>query len=389
MTIYDPKIHSKAKNFYRFGSGAVNLLDDKGKAKAKDWVARGDLRWRVHLPLQKRHSWLLKHEGWYTTEPLAFEAFITRLRANQDIRRRDVPIGAAATEITRIGQDFLALWDLYVSTPGNKKAFPRWATYQGLWTSDFGNLYRRFKEQSAPVSFKLSCRFDDIKRMGDSPHFISCMADARPIRGTGTEGFAAKYLAMCDPNVFTLFVLNKQGEITWRTWGMLINGKEGYSFLLFRCYGNGPAPAIVAKLSELGNVYVDMSYYKEMLGCDVPEALRISGFIPSASEETEFRKPVVEAGLHLREATRVLTTLGYLRNIAMDVYTPYKLSVRDRDNGFGYGSWTRNANSLVHPHYEVVLLAHKKVLNHGTKATRASTVGEAASTLPHTIQQEA
>lgn len=137
---------------------------------------------------------------------------------------------------------------------GNKPKFSRWlASKQGKEAVDsetrwschtpeeidvlIQRFVKKFYTKQEPLSFKLTCQFDDFRRMSENKDFGSCFAD------TGSQS-QAKYSLMSDPTVCMLYTADKSGKIVWRTLAHLGKDIKGFCLILVRPYGDESTPVL-------------------------------------------------------------------------------------------------------------------------------------------------
>lgn len=126
---------------------------------------------------------------------------------------------------------------------GGRTKFTRWLLRKGETQKTISALGSAFK----PISFKLSCRHNDLLRLAESPHYFSCFQNWR-----GTQQL--KYLA--DPDIGILYVPDKAGHYQWRALVRLMKNTKGeLCFLVYRKYGNIWDNAIYERLNKIHTVY--------------------------------------------------------------------------------------------------------------------------------------
>lgn len=163
------------------------------------------------LDIRDRHSKLLELEGWYETD-------------------------------TTLPNEYKQYYTNYVAS-GSRLKFTRWLARQNV----DANLLSQLGKYLTTTSFKFSCRHNDLIRLGDTPHYKSCMSN---IKG----GQQLHYLA--DPDVAVVFVPDAAGKFIWRCLVRLTKTAKGYVLIAYRVYGNGPTSSILATLSRIAKLPV-------------------------------------------------------------------------------------------------------------------------------------
>jgi hypothetical protein len=162
------------------------------------------------LDIRKRHPLLLSLEGWYTTS---------------------------------IPEEYTDAYSKYQGS-GSNLTFTRYALRHLDWTAEqaveFGKV--------ASVSFKFSCRHNDLLRMAESRHFVSCY------RKTGTYQYMPmKFLA--DPDVAIVYIPDNSGKFKWRALIRLCKDKGLPCLVMYKHYGNGPREEVIRTLNALLPTY--------------------------------------------------------------------------------------------------------------------------------------
>lgn len=108
---------------------------------------------------------------------------------------------------------------------GSKLSFSRWLLKaRGLDTNEVARLCKKVAESEIQV--KVSCRFNDIFRMADTPHFKSCCAPG--LLGDRTPSKIAQ-----DPTAAIIYTPDKAGKFKGRAIFTLRSGE----IKILRCYG--------------------------------------------------------------------------------------------------------------------------------------------------------
>ena len=143
---------------------------------------------------------------------------------------------------------------------GSRLSLTRWAI-RNLYldeasASKLGNFL------AGKFSFKISCRFNDLLRLSDTPHFGSCFAyDSKVFRGT--QMF--KYVA--DPDVAVVYVPDKSGKFLWRALIRLCVSKDNSNkvcLVLYRSYGNADELSIFRELEKIAPLYFACGHYGDL-----------------------------------------------------------------------------------------------------------------------------
>jgi len=104
-------------------------------------------------------------------------------------------------------------------------------------------------------SIKLSCRYNDILRVADTPHYRTCMGSWRGIQ-------LLRNLA--DPDMCVIYLPDKAGNMRCRCFGRLLLNKNNDTVLgLYRVYGNGFNHDSLSDIFPIKTVSLktDSSYY--------------------------------------------------------------------------------------------------------------------------------
>ena len=164
--------------------------------------------------LSKKHPYLRSIEGWYKAEGVIPYAF-------QGVMR------------------------LYRESKSPMKA-TRWL---------LRNQYITYREAvvlgahlNKEIVFKLSCRFNDLFRCRQSPHYHSCLA-----------GLYARQLPIniADKDLAVLYVPDKAGHMNYRALVRLVAVNTGFGLFVYHGYGNGDRGAILEALRKLNITIID------------------------------------------------------------------------------------------------------------------------------------
>lgn len=126
---------------------------------------------------------------------------------------------------------------------GNRKLkFSRWLIRYYGYSSD---LVCRMMQQCVftPVSFKISCRHNDIMRMSESIHYTSCFSDNR-------EYCSQKLFILGDRDAAICFIPDSSGKFLYRIILYLAVYQSKYALVCDKPYGNGSLDAILQKIEE-------------------------------------------------------------------------------------------------------------------------------------------
>lgn len=161
---------------------------------------------KTKVDIRPRHKELLKLEGWYDVHPQY--TFQHQLVYNK------------------------------YRESGSTLKFTRWALRNNLISEQEATDIGKFK----PRAFKLSCKYNDLLRLADTPHYGSCYS--------GNNGLQQiQYLA--DPDIAVLYIPDAAGKFMWRALVRLVIVDEGYGLVMCRAYGNGPTVAIRDELQKV------------------------------------------------------------------------------------------------------------------------------------------
>lgn len=162
---------------------------------------------KVKTDIRSRHSKLQEIEGWYKTEII-------------------IPFYLQPT------------YQRYLESKSTLK-FTRWLLRNTNYTEgEVSEIGKKLKGHD----FKISCRHNDLIRLGDTPHYRTCMADSKAFQ-------QVHYLV--DPDVAIAYVSDAAGKFVWRALLRLVCDVDG-SFALFcyRPYGNGNIDAIAEAITK-------------------------------------------------------------------------------------------------------------------------------------------
>ena len=174
--------------------------------KIVDGERRGDIR----LDVRQRHPSLLRLEGWYEAS----------------MKPVDLP------------SPFCEAHRFYVES-GARLKFTRWCARNRVLTQPQIALLGQLLE---PVTFKVSCRHNDLLRLADTKHYKSCFSGWR-----GKQQL--RYLS--DPDIGVVFVPDASGKFLWRALCRLVRHDEGHALVLQKRYGNTNRLAVYDKLNSM------------------------------------------------------------------------------------------------------------------------------------------
>ena len=100
-------------------------------------------------------------------------------------------------------------------------------------------------------SFKLSCRHQDLLRIGETKHYSVCTTP-------GKMYDRVPFCHIADPDMAVLYVPDKAGNFQWRALVRLMvpEGSKQPVLAMYRVYGSGSTEGVLNKLSELMPVYL-------------------------------------------------------------------------------------------------------------------------------------
>lgn len=168
---------------------------------------------KTKLDIRRRHPVLRSVEGWYS-------------------------MSSVITDIVTRDQSILDLRDQYTQSRTQQK-FTRWLIRnKGLSenvVADIGKL-----TSDTGIKFRISCRHNDLLRLGETNHYDTCMNQWRGVQ-------QLRFLA--DPDIAIVYVADAAGKFQWRSLLRLVLSPEGermkYSLLSYRPYGNALEFAIL------------------------------------------------------------------------------------------------------------------------------------------------
>ena len=175
----------------------------------------------MKIDIRPRHKVLQSISGWYNT---------------------DVDYDVLPSWARRLYSDYV--------DSGSSLKFTRWLLKNEYCTetdtSRIGTLLQ-------PVSFKISCKYNDLLRLADTKHYKSCFSGWR-----GAQQL--RYLA--DPDIAVIYVPDKSGKFVWRALlRLVVNIDNKYCLLRYRDYGNSNTKlidSVINKIYPLYN-YTDLS----------------------------------------------------------------------------------------------------------------------------------
>ena len=116
--------------------------------------------------------------------------------------------------------------------------FTRWLLRKGLTQTEVSAIGKLL----TTVSVKISCKHNDLVRLGDTYHYKSCLK-------MSYAGQQLQYLA--DPDIAVAFILDESGKFVWRVVLRLVQDNGGaFALVHYRVYGNGPTEPIMKMLSK-------------------------------------------------------------------------------------------------------------------------------------------
>ena len=167
------------------------------------------------VDIRPRHQALLAIEGWYSTN----------------------------VDYSVLPNEYRVLADEYVKS-GSSLKFTRWLIRNGHTTIERAS---KLGSKLKPVTFKISCRHNDLLRLADTHHYASCFASWRSAQ-------QLRYLA--DPDVAVVYVPDEAGKFKWRAILRLMLVNNEHVLLLYRDYGNTNKDLINKKLNKIYPLYL-------------------------------------------------------------------------------------------------------------------------------------
>jgi hypothetical protein len=166
--------------------------------------------------IEKKHPYLISVEGWYCATPTIPPLF------------RDV-------------------MNLYKESKSPMKA-TRWLLKNKLINEREAVFLGEFLKLG--ITFKLSCRHNDLVRCRKSPHYNSCLRiDGRHSRQVAIN--------VQDKDLAVLFVPDKAGHMQYRALVRLVSTGKGFGLFVYHGYGNSDRNAIINALQVLNVKIID------------------------------------------------------------------------------------------------------------------------------------
>jgi hypothetical protein len=171
------------------------------------------------VDLRPRHSILQAMENWYHASPVIPKEYEILIEKYKESKSR--------LSLTR-----WAIRNMYLDEAG---------------ASRLGSFL------SGSFSFKLSCRFNDLLRLSDTPHFKSCFDyDSEFFRGAQMFKYSA------DPDIAVVYVPDKSGKFLWRALiriCVIKDNPDKLCLVLYRSYGNADELSIFRELDKIAPLY--------------------------------------------------------------------------------------------------------------------------------------
>lgn len=258
------------------------------------------------VPRVQRHPLLMKMEGWYTTDPFSEEeAFHDFFWGFQPVPE----IGWVDGSLRRARHLVMMAAESFVREQKEKKNLPKFTRYLTRFLREQNsvpvepnvqNYVYHLKRNSNPeFRFKLSCRYNDFVRMGESNHFDSCVAEGNSMRDTKYNWF--RFSDAC-----IVYVPDASGKMLARTVVLLMKDGNGKLYLLFvRHYGNTNWMAIAKKIESFGIPVVFNARFNRIEKHLLPQNSVLETISPVFVSKTESRSfysgnrysPYLDSGL--------------------------------------------------------------------------------------------
>lgn len=169
------------------------------------------------MDFRTRSEPLLKIEGWYEASP------------------------------GRIPERYQSLLEAHRVSGSNLKV-TRWLTRNrpDLPVADLAEVGKIIASEK--LSFKFSCRLNDLLRASETDHFSACTAE-------GKIYDRVPFTYLLDPDMAIAYIADKAGNFVWRMLFRLMSAHGKPVLAAYRPYGNGPTEGILTKLSQLLPIY--------------------------------------------------------------------------------------------------------------------------------------
>jgi hypothetical protein len=175
------------------------------------------------LDIKPRHPALTAVEGWYTCSadlnglPYRYQHLVSQYKASE-----------------------------------SRLKFTRWLSRNDLLPH---SEIVKIGELLVDVTFKISCRHNDLVRLAETSHYESCFKGWRGVQ-------QLRYLA--DPDLAVVYVPDKSGKFMWRSLIRLMidpQNPNGFAFAIYKPYGNSNVLSIYKKLDSIYPLYNQESRY--------------------------------------------------------------------------------------------------------------------------------
>lgn len=174
----------------------------------------------------------------------------------------------------------------------------RYADALNLSVAEVQKLTKMVKALETGDEFILSSKYNDLARLGVSPHYLSCF---RP------EGIKAhnNLFYLIDPSVCVAYTRDRAGHFVWRTILRLCATESGLALLSLGFYGNLHEThrfGVLTKLQELFKLPVYVAAQDRNI--NVPRLYLLPGITPPPYEDISWRAQYknVNGSVHLFES---------------------------------------------------------------------------------------
>lgn len=193
--------------------------------RLKNFLIKSNYSSATRLDLRRRHPKLRSLEGWYNASPLLSRRF------------------------HQLYNQFL---ELKIQNKTQLK-FTKWLNRNSnLNIADIQEVGINIKK----TKFKISCDYNDILRVIESPHYKTCFNE-----NIDKAKQLLKYLS--DPDIAVIYVPDTAGHMKWRAFVRLIKMDSGkFGLLVYQWYGNANHKAILNKLSQIMPVFINTNNLK-------------------------------------------------------------------------------------------------------------------------------
>lgn len=144
--------------------------------------------------------------------------------------------GSFKTEIC-VDDEFRELYNEYINSQ-SRLSFTKWLSrYSDLSNDIISQIGKSLKQYDV----RLSCRHNDLMRVSDTKHYISCLRDGGMYAEQRLHFLADRDIAVC-------YIPDASGKFLWRSLVRLVTYQGKFVLVLYKVYGNGPTEQIMKAL---------------------------------------------------------------------------------------------------------------------------------------------